>query len=88
VDLICHMSKESLYIRGPLRYFVTSFLRWGVVIPIPNSQAGGPPLVDCPLLLIQHISSYRPCMEAVFSIGKPNTRYTVVTRDLVNVGAT
>ena len=41
------------------------FLRWGVVSTSPNSQAGGPPLVGCPRLLLQHIRSYPPYLEAV-----------------------
>jgi hypothetical protein len=36
------------------------FLRWGVVSTMPNSQAGGPPLVGCPRLLIQNIRTYPP----------------------------
>jgi len=36
------------------------FLRWGVVSTSPNPQAGGPPLVGCPRLLIQCIHSYPP----------------------------
>jgi hypothetical protein len=36
------------------------FLRRGVVSTSPNSQAGGPPLVGCPRLLIQFIHSYPP----------------------------
>jgi hypothetical protein len=35
-----------------------NFLRWGVVSPTPNPQAGGPPFVGCPRLLIQYILSY------------------------------
>ena len=42
-----------------------NFLRWGVVSISPNSQAGGPPLVGCPRLLIQYIRSYPPYVEAV-----------------------
>jgi len=38
----------------------TCFLRRGVVSTSPNPQAGGPPLVGCPRLLIQFIHSYRP----------------------------
>jgi hypothetical protein len=38
-------------------------LRWGVVSPMPNSQAWGPPLVGCPRLLIQYIRSYPPYLE-------------------------
>ena len=35
-------------------------LQGGVVSTSPNSQAGGPPLVGCPRLLIQFIRSYPP----------------------------
>jgi hypothetical protein len=42
-------------------HFVTRYcLRWKVVSTSPNTQAGGPPLVDCPQLLIQFIRSYPP----------------------------
>src|SRR5215469_2104980 len=34
------------------------FSRGGVVSTSPNLQAGGPPLVGCPRLLIQYIRSY------------------------------
>jgi hypothetical protein len=40
------------------------FLRWGLVSPPPNFQAGGPPLVGGPLLLIQYIRSCPPYLEA------------------------
>ena len=36
------------------------FLRRGVVSTSPNPQAGGPPLVGCPRLLILFIHSYPP----------------------------
>ena len=36
------------------------FLRRGVVSTSPNPQAGGPPLVGCPRLLIQFIHTYPP----------------------------
>jgi len=36
------------------------FLQGGVVRASPNPQAGGPPLVGCPRLLIQFIRSYPP----------------------------
>ena len=36
------------------------FLRRGVVSTLSNPQAGGPPLVVCPRLLIQFIHSYPP----------------------------
>jgi len=43
-------------------YFVTVYvLGWGVVSTSPNPQAGGPPLVGCPQLLIQYMRSYPPC---------------------------
>ena len=35
-------------------------LQVGVVIPSPNPQAGGLPLVGCPRLLLQFIRSYPP----------------------------
>jgi len=35
-------------------------LQGGVVSTSPNPQAGGPPLVGCPRLLIQYIRSYPP----------------------------
>jgi hypothetical protein len=35
-------------------------LRGRVVSPPPNPQAGGPPTVGCPRLLIQYIRSYPP----------------------------
>jgi hypothetical protein len=37
-----------------------SFSQWGAVDPSPIPQAGGPPLVGCPRLLIQYIRSYPP----------------------------
>jgi hypothetical protein len=46
-------------------------LRGMVVSPTPNPQAGGPPTVGCPRLIIQHIRSYPPYMEAVSSIRNP-----------------
>jgi hypothetical protein len=36
-----------------------------LLAPCPTPQAGGPPLVGCPLLLIQCIRSYPPYPEAV-----------------------
>jgi hypothetical protein len=36
------------------------FLWGGVVSASPNPQAGGPPFVGCPRLLIQYIRSYPP----------------------------
>jgi hypothetical protein len=33
-----------------------------------NPQAGGPPFVSCPQLLIQYIRSYPPNLEAISSI--------------------
>jgi hypothetical protein len=56
-----------------------------VVSPTPNPQAGGPPTVGCPQLLIHYIHSYPPYLEAVSSIRNPKTRYAVVTVDLLNM---
>ena len=38
--------------------FLTKFSEGGFVKTSPNPQAGGPPLVGCPRLLIQFIRSY------------------------------
>jgi hypothetical protein len=61
------------------------FLRWGVVSPPPNPQAGRQPVVGCPRLLIQYIRSYPPYLEAVSSIRNLRTRHAVVTRDSLNM---
>jgi hypothetical protein len=55
--------KSCQRIRPGLRAFETirnnkKCLRWGVVGPTPNPQAGGPPIVGCPRLLIQYIRRY------------------------------
>jgi hypothetical protein len=60
-------------------------LRGRIVSP-PNPQAGGPPTIGCPRLIIQHIRSYPPCLEAVSSIRNPKTRHAVVTVDPLNMG--
>jgi hypothetical protein len=57
----------------------------GVVSPLPNPQAGGPPLVGCPQLLIQYIHSYPPYLEAFSSIRNLSMCHAVVTRDPHNV---
>jgi hypothetical protein len=57
------------------------FLRWWVVRPPPNPQAGGPPPVGCPRQLIQYIRCYPPYLEAVSSICNLRTRHAVVTGD-------
>jgi 5-methylcytosine-specific restriction endonuclease McrA len=56
-----------------------------VVSPPPNPQAGGPPTVGCPLLLIQYIRSYPPYLEAISSIRNPRTWHAVVTVDPLNM---
>jgi hypothetical protein len=61
------------------------FLRWGIVIPTPNPQAGGPPLFGSPRLLIQYILSHPPYLEGVFSIRNLRTPHAVVTRDPPNM---
>jgi hypothetical protein len=58
-----------------------------VVSPPPNPQAGGPPTVGCPRLLIQYIRSYSPYLEAVSFIRNPRTRHAVVTVDQLNMAA-
>jgi hypothetical protein len=74
-----------MFVQGFLWSFVTSlFLRWRVVSPTPYPQAGGPPLVGCPRLLIQYIHSFPPYLEGVSSIRNLRTRHAVVTRDPPN----
>jgi hypothetical protein len=53
-----------------------------------NTQAGEPPLVACPRLLIQYIRSCPPKLEGVSSIRNLRTRHAVVTRDPPNMGST
>jgi hypothetical protein len=60
-------------------------LRGRVVSPPPNPQAGGPPTVGCSRLLIQHIRSYPPYLEAVSCIRKPRTRHAVMTVEPFNM---
>jgi hypothetical protein len=69
-------------IRNKLRGFTVG----GGVSPPPNPQAGGPPPVGGPRLLIQYIRSYPPYLEAVSSIRNLRTRHAVVTRDPLNIG--
>jgi hypothetical protein len=54
---------------------------------MPNPQAGGPPLVGCSQLLIQHIHSYPPYVESVSSIRNLRTRHAVVTRVPLNLSS-
>jgi hypothetical protein len=65
--LLC--AKESVHFQDCVEYFFTScFWQLGVISVAPNPKAGGPPPVGCPWLLIQYISRYPPCLEAVSSI--------------------
>ena len=53
--------QRSVPFWGVCERFVTrSFLRWGIFSTLPNRQAGGPPFVSCPGLLIEYIRSYPP----------------------------
>jgi hypothetical protein len=61
------------------------FLWWGVVSPVSNPQAVGPPLVSCPWLLIPYIRSYPPYLEAISSNQNRRKRHAVVTRDPPNI---
>jgi hypothetical protein len=58
---------------------------YGEVTLLPNTQTGGPPLVSCPRLRIQHIRSYSPYLEAVSSIRYLRSPHAVVTRDPLNM---
>jgi hypothetical protein len=51
----------------------------------PTPQAGGPPLVGCPRLLIRYIRSCPLKLEGVSSIRNLRTRHAVVTRDPPNM---
>jgi hypothetical protein len=51
---------------------------------MPYLHVGGPPLVDCLLLLIEYSRRYPPYLEAVSSIRNLRTRHAVVTRDPLN----
>jgi hypothetical protein len=53
-------AKGSVQVWGHVKCFITSckFLQWGAVSTSPNPQAGGPPHLGCPRLLIQYIRSY------------------------------
>jgi hypothetical protein len=42
------------------RFYDPNNIGWGVVSTSPNPQAGEPPLVGCPRLLIKYIRSYPP----------------------------
>jgi hypothetical protein len=48
---------------------------------MPNPQAGGPPFIGSPRLLIQYIRSYTLYLEAVSFIRKLRTRRALVVRD-------
>jgi hypothetical protein len=50
-----------------------------------NPQAGRPPLVDCPRLLIQYNCSYPPYLEAASSIHNLGTHHGMVTSNPVNM---
>jgi hypothetical protein len=45
---------------SPCEYYLTWVFTGRIVSTSPNPQAGGPPLVGCPRLLIQFIRSYHP----------------------------
>ena len=49
----------------------TSFFRWGVVNTSPNPQDEGPPLVGCPRLLFQYISSYELSLLTYYNLILP-----------------
>jgi hypothetical protein len=51
----CFVSRGSISTR---EYYLTWVFTGRVVSTSPNPQAGGPPLVGCPRLLIQFIRSY------------------------------
>jgi hypothetical protein len=64
---------------GPIRFETfrnkINFYGKGLLAQKPRLQAGEPPLVGCPRLLIQYIRSYPPYLEVL------RTRHAVVARD-------
>ena len=59
-------------------------LQGGVVSTLPNTQAGGPPLVGCPRLLIQFIRSYPP-FRRPFLYPQPEDAPCRVDRDPLHI---
>jgi len=55
-------------------------LQGGVVSPSPNPQAGGPPLIGCPRLLVQFIRSYPPYLRPFLSAQPEDARQGPTTR--------
>jgi hypothetical protein len=78
--------KECIQARSRLWHFLTSLVFWrGVVSPMLNPQAGEPPPVGCPRMLIEYIRSSPPYLEAVSSIRSLRMPHAVVTKDPRNV---
>jgi len=50
--------------------------------PPPNPQAGGAPFFGSPRLLIKHIRSCPPYLEAVFSVRNLRAPHAMVTNPL------
>jgi len=58
---VVYLRIVSRGIISPCEYFLTGvFHGEALLAPRPTPQAGGPPLVGCPRLLIQYIRSYPP----------------------------
>jgi hypothetical protein len=55
IPRISGRTEGSVRIRGLCNMF--KFLRWGIVTTSPKPQAGRPPFVGCPRLLIQYIQA-------------------------------
>jgi hypothetical protein len=79
-----HPKNPSQALRDISEQYVV--IRRGIVNPMANPQAGVPPLIGCPRLLIQYNRSCPPYMEAVSSIRNLRTRCILVTRDPLNMG--
>ena len=50
----------SVSFRELLQHFVTRCFLCGGALLAPNPQAGEPPLVECPRLLVQYLSIFPP----------------------------
>jgi hypothetical protein len=74
------LSSQWIQVRGFFRIFVTSLFLWSEKL---LAQAGGPPLVGCPRLLIQYIRSFPPYLEGVSSINSPTHTFFLVGRHVI-----
>jgi hypothetical protein len=75
VSLFCCLGRTKVSVQVQCfvcKYFVTKirFNSEDLLVPPPNPQAGRPPLVGCPQLLIQYIRSYPPYWRLFLQLQK------------------